>query len=189
MSTLACSVHTETEGTIQAFVNTGGRAKWCSWFFSPEISAFLLTGPDEPCTKHEADAWHDGTSASSSGVIRPEFRGFSINSFYLLGWFSLEHDRFQSCSRSWQKLLTEQPVLCYLDPQPDNEGQQPVTHIDGANTLLLAPTQAVTLLGNTPLLHQDQTKVVTLSLMPQAKQFTGNLQSFRDVNLIVKTAG
>lgn len=96
-----------------------------------------------------------------------------IASIRLVG-FLLSTINFSRAHVHGKKLLTEQPVLCYLDQQPDNEGQQPVTHIDGANTLLLAPTQAVALLGNTPLLHQDQTKVVTLSLMPQAKQFTGN---------------
>lgn len=100
---------------------------------------------------------------------------FSVNSMYLLGCFSLSahifnrghvHSRAVDCTIG----------LCYVDPQPDNEGQQPVMHIDGANTLLLPPTQAVALLSNIPLMRQEQTKAPPLSLMPQGKQFTDNLQ-------------
>lgn len=149
------------------------------WFFRPEISTFLLTVPDEPRTKHGRT--HYMMERQPATVESP-----GLNSDADVLWFSVkhesawlfffEHTHFQSWSCSQQKLLTVRPVLCYLDPQPDNEGQQPVTHIDGANTLLLPPTQAVALLSNIPLMRQEQTKVLPLSLMPQGKQFTDNLQ-------------
>lgn len=122
--------HRDRRHTFCAFVKPGGRSKQRSWFFSPEISFCWwcqVTRAQSAGRMHDTMECESATEASSSlnALYIWQMQTHSdpplINTclvIFLWAWaFSITVTLRVS---SQQKLLTVQPVPCYLDLQPDN---------------------------------------------------------------------
>lgn len=102
---------------------------------------------------------------------------------------------FHSCGSQWsysvcldnEKCWRWWPALCYLDPVPDNQGQQPGTPIGRASTLLLPPTQYVTLLSNSHPTDAWETGLHCTWCLWCSNRLN-NLQWFWAISLILKMA-